>query len=202
MKYIRVVLVTITSIATVGIAVWLFMGWTISRSFQPALKKGGGLRQLADVLQASVGSTVGRGDARLQPGEATGEGALACYQKNPQALQRDKKYVETWHSALAIADAGRKSEHQLGQWKSSTAVIWVAQSQRMDAWGHAFCVQSDQQQTVVLSPGPQALSSLNCNTLKVPEEELARMPQGRLNLLASGALILFVKKPSHVPSAT
>jgi len=193
-KYVRISLVVVASIAVLGIAGRYFVEWSLNRAFQPAMKEGGGLRQLADVVEASVGSTLARGDARLQPGEAPGQGALAYYQKNPQALQRDKKYFETWHSALAIADAGRKGEHQLGRWESSTAASWIASSQRTDAWGHAFCVQSDQQQTIVVSPGPQALSSLDCNTLKVSGDELATMPQARLNPHASGALILFLKR--------
>lgn len=202
MKYIRIFLVVVASLAVLCIAGWLFVGWSISRAFQPAMNEDGGLRQLSDVLEASVGSTLARGDAQLELGKAAGEGALAFYQRNPQALQRDKRYFETWHSALAIADAGRKGEHQLGRWESSTAASWVASSQRTDAWGHAFCVQSDQQETIVVSPGPQALSSLDCNSLKITGEELAQMPQGRLNPHASGALILFVKKSADGPSAT
>jgi hypothetical protein len=199
-KYIRISLVVLATIAVLGAAGRYFVEWSLNRAFQPAMKEGGGFRQLADVLEASVGSTLARGDARLQPRGAVGEGALAYYQKHPQALQRDKKYFETWHSALAIADAGRKGEHQLGRWESSTAATWIASSQRMDAWGHAFCVQSDQQETIVVSPGPQALSSLDCNNLKVSEDELAQMSQGRLNPHASGALILFVKKSAMGPT--
>ncbi len=65
-----------------------------------------------------------------------------------------------------------------------------------DAWGHAFCIQSDQQETIVVSPGPQALSSLDCNTLKlkVSGNDLANMPQARLNPHISGVLILFLKQ--------
>ena len=201
-KYIRISLVVLVVLVVLGVAGRYFVEWSLSRAFQPAMKEGGGLRQLTDVLEASVGSTLARGDARLQPGEAPGQGALAYYQKNPQALQRDKKYFETWHSALAIADAGRKGEQKLGRWESSTAASWIAPSQRNDAWGHAFCVQSDQQETIVVSPGPQALSSLDCNSLKITGDELAQLPQGRLNPHASGALILFVRKTSDGPSAT
>src|ERR1039457_2443384 len=151
-KYIRLLLVVLATPVVLGIAGRYFVEWSLNRAFQPASKEGGGWRQLADVLQASVGSTLAHGDARLQPGVAVGEGALAYYQKNPQALQRDKKYFETWHSALAIADAGRKGEHQVSRWESSTAATWIASSQKMDAWGHAFCVQSDQRETIVVSP--------------------------------------------------
>jgi hypothetical protein len=201
MKYIRICLVAVSLLLLVGIAAWYFVGWSINRAFSPAMKDGGGLRQLANVLEASMGSTLARGDVRMQAGETEGTGVLGAYQKNPEALQRDRKYFEAWHSALALADAMRKNEH-LGPWESSAAIAWLSPSQRTDAWGHAFCVRSDQAQTIVLSPGPQALSSLDCNTLKVPEEGLARMPQGRLNPIDSGALILFVKKASDGSSAT
>jgi hypothetical protein len=202
MKYIRISLAVVAALAVIGIAGWYFVGWSLNRAFQSATQEGGGLSKVVDVAEATVGSTLARGDVPLQPKKASGEGALAFYEKNPQALQRDKKYFEAWHSALAIADAGRKGEHQLGRWESSMAATWVAPSQKTDAWGHAFCVQSDQQETIVVSPGPQALSSLDCNSLKITGDELAQLPQGRLNPHASGALILFVRKASDGPSAT
>jgi hypothetical protein len=202
MKYIRISLAVVAALAVIGIAGWYFVGWSLNRAFQSATQEGGGLSKVVDVAEATVGSTLARGDVPLQPRKASGEGALAYYEKNPQTLQRDKKYFETWHSALAIADAGRKGEQKLGRWESSTAASWIAPSQRNDAWGHAFCVQSDQQETIVVSPGPQALSSLDCNSLKITGEELAQMPQGRLNPHASGALILFVKKSADALSAT
>jgi len=92
------------------------MGWTISRAFHPAMKEGGSLRQLADVLKASVGSVLASTDARSKEAGRVGEGALDYYQKNTPVLQRDKKYFKTWHSALAIADTGSKGGHQLGRW--------------------------------------------------------------------------------------
>lgn len=160
------------------------------------------MRKVVDVAEATIGGTLARGDVRLKPEKSTGEGALAFYEKNPQTLQRDKKYFETWHKALAIADAGRKAEHQAGHWESSAAEIWVGPSQRTDAWGHAFCVQSDPQETIVVSPGPHAVSSLDCDTLKLSEDELEKLPQGRLNPHASGALILFVKRSESPESDT
>jgi len=194
-KPIRIMLLVLVTFVVLGAAGRYFVEWSLDRAFEKAMTEDGGLRHLADVVEGTVGGTLARGDARLQPGEApTGEGALAYYEKNPQALQRDKKYFVTWHSALAIADAGRKSEHQLSRWQSSTDTSWIAKSQSMDAWGHASCVRSDQAQTLVLSPGPQALASLDCSTLKLPQTELTRMPAGRLNPIDSGALVLFVRK--------
>ncbi len=200
MKYVRIVLVVVASLAVLGVAGWYLIGWSVSRAFKSPTQEGD-FRRLFDAVEASIGSTLAPADVQLRPGKAAGEGALAFYQKNPQALQRDRKYFETWSSALAIADAGRKCEHQTSRWESSTALRWIAPLQRTDSWGHAFCVQSDHQQTIVVSPGPQALSSLDCSTLKVSEDELAKMPRGRLNPHSSGVLILFVKTVStRVPT--
>jgi hypothetical protein len=194
MKYVRILLIVAVSLALVGMVGWLFIGWSINQAFKPALKEGGGLRQLSDVLEGSIGSTLARGDARLKMGEAVGEGALVYYQKNAHELQLDKKYFETWRSALSIADAARRSNHDLGQWETSTEASWISPSQKADAWGHAFCVQSGPHVITIVSAGPQAISSLDCKTLNITAEELARMPQARLNPRPSGALMLFVRK--------
>jgi hypothetical protein len=192
--YICIIIVAIVVIAALVVAYPYFINWYLNRAFEPAMAEGGGIQKLADAMEASIGGTLARGDVRLQPGKGGGEGILSYYEKNPQALQRDKKYFQTWLSAIAIADARGKLEPKPGRWESSTAVAWVDLSHRTDAWGHAFCIRSDQQQTIVLSPGPEALSSTDCNTLKVSEDDLARMPKARLNPLASGALILVVKR--------
>jgi hypothetical protein len=94
-KYIRIILAVVALLAVLGMAGRYFFEFSLNRAFQPAMKEGAGFRQLTDALEASVGSSLARGDVRLQPGQATGEGALAFSQKNPQALQRDKKYFET-----------------------------------------------------------------------------------------------------------
>jgi len=200
-KYIRAIVLGVVILVLLGIAGPYFLEWSLDRAFEPALKKGGAVGQLKDVLEATVGSTLARGDARLRPEQSADAGALDYYGKNPQALQRDKKYFETWHSALSIADVAGKGEHQLDHWETSASAPWIAPPDRTDAWGHAFCVRSDQDQIIVLSPGPQALSSLDCNTLKIPDEKLDQMPEARLNPIGSGALILIVKKRSDSKSA-
>lgn len=201
-KYTRPVVIVVATLALLGVAGRYFLAWSLDRAFEPALKKGGAVDHLKDVLEATVGSTLARGDARRQPGQSTDAGALNYYDKNPQALQRDKKYFQTWYSALSISDAVRKGGRQLDNWETSASAAWIAPSDRTDAWGHAFCVRSDRDHIIVLSPGPQALSSLQCNTLRIPEEQLAQMPEARLNPIGSGALILLVKAASDGPSAT
>lgn len=191
MKLLKLLLAAGALIVVLVVGFRFMAGWLISGAFESA-SQSGDLSRLADALQATAGSTIARGDLRL-PGAATGQGALAFYSKNPQALQRDKRFFETWHSALSIADIVRK-EHGLSEWESSIEAKWIPPQHKKDAWGHPFCIESDQQGTIVVSPGPEALSSLDCNTLKISEKQLEGMPEGRLIRHPSGALILFINK--------
>ncbi len=201
MKHVRIFVFVIASIALLGVAGWYYAVFSAQKAFESSAREGN-FRQILDVVEASLGSSLARSDSPMQTGRADKPvGALDYYQKNPRNLQRDKKYFETWHSALAIAHSGLENGHQLTGWESSTGVTWIPPSQRADSWGHAFCVQSDQQRAIVVSPGPQAVSSLDCSTLKLPEGEVPRMPQGRLTPHDSGALILVVKRSAQTPVA-
>jgi hypothetical protein len=189
-KLVRIILIVAVCLAALGVAARYFMEWAAKGALESGSK---GAREVADAFEATLGRTLARDDVQLEPGEVPAEGILLFYRKNPQALQRDKKYLETWFSAMSIADACNKGEHPLGQWVNTADANWIEPSKRTDAWGHPFCVQSDQQYTVVVSAGPKASTSIDCNTFKISAEELAQMPKGRLNDHAN-ALILVVKK--------
>ena len=196
MKNVRIFLLAITLLVVFGLGGWYLALWMTSRAFQSAAEEGD-FQKLFAVVEASVGGKLATGDLQLQRREILGDGAFAFYQKNPEALQRDRKYFETWSSALAIAEAGREREHETtSRWESSARLGWIAPTHRTDSWGHAFCVESDQKLTIVMSPGPLAVSSLDCDSLKLSQDELSKMSQGTLNLHSSGALILFVKTVS------
>ena len=179
-KYIRILLVIVVSLAVLGMAGRYFIGWSLSGAFQPAMKESGGFRQLTDVVEASVGSTLTRGDARLQPGEAAGQDTLAYYQRHSKRCNVIKNTSRLGTLPWLLLTQSVRVEQKQGRWESSTAASWIAPSQKIDAWRHTFCVQSDPQKTIVVSPGPQALRSLDCNSLKIAGEEVAQLPQVRL----------------------
>lgn len=193
MKYIRLFITVVVLLAALGLSGWYLAGWMVSHAFKSASQKGA-FQQLSNVVEASVGSTLARGDVRLQLEEMQRDGALPYYQKHPGELQRGKGYFETWSSALAVAHAALKNEHPMDTWQSSTSVDWIPYSQRTDAWGHAFCIQANEQDAVVVSSGPQTLAPLDCSKLKLSQDQLITMHQGRLNAHRSGALILYVKR--------
>jgi hypothetical protein len=171
-----------------GVAGWFFFRWYVGRAMVSALH-GEGSTRIADVFQATLGATLARGAIQGAPAQP---GAIDYYEKHPEELQRDKKYFETWHSALLIASSARDREQGIEEWATSTNVPWIPLSNRTDAWSHAFCFRSSRERTVVVSPGPQAMASLDCGTLEIAESDLAKMVPGWLNVQASGALVLVV----------
>jgi hypothetical protein len=163
----------------------------VSRAFRSA-GQGGGIQRLSDVVQASLGSTLARTDFQIPAEKTPGESAFAYYQKNSEALQRDKRYFQTWFVALNTARA--LNDHQLNNWESTADLTWIPASQKADAWGHFFCVQSSSKSNAVISPGPNALANIDCKSLTVRETNLLKLQYGRLNPDASGALILILKR--------
>jgi len=144
---------------------------------------------LGDVFEASLGaaSTVGA----PHQGVADGQGAASYYQQHPDELERDKRCGQTIRAALEIAISARDSQQSVVR-TASTNIEWVSPSDRMDGWGHAFCVRSGPQRTVVVSPGWRETGSFDCSTLNLTEEDLAKMVPRRLNVQASGALVFFL----------
>ena len=164
-------------------AAYWFMSWNLNRSFRRADWNG-----LQALIEAPIGEIV---TARLvaQPGS----GAVPYYHEHPEALQRDERYLQTWHSAKLIANSARGREQAIGSWTASTNITWILPANRMDAWGHFFCVRSNPEGVAVVSPGPQAIASLDCETLRISEEDFAKMVPGRLNVESTGVLVLILR---------
>lgn len=172
--------IAIAAVAVLSATAYWFVTWNLNRSFQKADWK-----ELQALIEAPLGEVV---TAKLvaQPGP----GAMPYYQEHPEVLHRDKKYLETWHSAFVIANSARGHAQAIDRWTASTNIAWVPLSNRADAWGHAFCIRSSREGTIVVSPGAQAIASLDCGTLEIAESDLARMVPVRLNVQASGVLVL------------
>jgi hypothetical protein len=60
MKYARTILAVVAVLVVLGVAGWLFVGWSLSRAFKSATQEGGGLQNVVDVADAGVGSTLAR----------------------------------------------------------------------------------------------------------------------------------------------
>lgn len=190
-KPIRVFLIATLLLAALGVGLWYFAVWSVRGAFDAAARKD--FEPLASVLEASLGRTLARGDSGLHVNGREANGVMDFYKANPEALRKDKDYFKTWSAALNIAHGRLQSANQDANWQSSENLAWLSPESRADAWNHAFCVRSENGYSLVISAGSQALTSLNCNELRVNDEALETMPRGRLNLYASGTLILVLK---------
>jgi hypothetical protein len=174
------------AVVLLAIAYW-FVTWNLNRSFQKA--DWGAFQTL---IEASVGEVV-----TAKPVAQPGLGAIPYYQQHPEALRGDRKYFQTWRSAVLIANSARDRKLGVPGWIASTEIPCIPLSNRTDAWGRAFCIQSSEERTTVVSPGAQAIGSLDCGTLDIAESALARMVPARLNIQASGVLIpVLTRRPT------
>jgi hypothetical protein len=148
---------------------------------------------LRGLFEAVIGGTIARGDVLLRPGRTSGEGAAEFCRQHPGAFKADVAYFETWASAMMIAKLGRQQPPGEGLWQSSASAPWIPLKDRLDAWDHPFCFQTAAVGTVVVSSGADALGAFECRSLKLPGAELAKLPAGRLQPTASGALVLLLR---------
>lgn len=190
MKHIRLIIVCAVVGASLGAGAWFLAVWSARRAVESALN-GEGARRLSDVVEATLGNVLARGKFQSAPADA---GAIRYYEEHPGELQRDKEYFQTWHSALLIAISARDHKQVIEGWTTSTKIPWISPSNQTDAWGHPFCILSSQERVVVVSPGPLALASLDCGTLRITDSDLAKMVPDRLNIESSGALVLQTKQ--------
>jgi hypothetical protein len=192
MKIKKVLLVLVLAAPILGIGVWYFAMWSIRGAFDSVADRN--FEPISGALEAVIGSTIARGSLQMPAVKSIRPGAIPFYVQAPAAMQEDKKFFLTWHSALFIADSTVRQGYHSGQWQDSSQLLWIPPPQRHDAWGHDFCVYSDDQKSVVISAGPQALSALDCGTVRVSDFELAKMRNARLVPKPSGAVIMVTKK--------
>jgi hypothetical protein len=192
MRRIHIAILVIT-LVLLGVGLRYFAFWSAKGALESVTRNN--LEPLASVVEASIGGTLARSNSQNASGPENGAaGAFAAYSRNPEAIRRDKAYFATWFNALRISGAALENGHTVSPWQSSVDVPWIPVSQRSDAWGHAFCVASDNQYSFVVSAGPQALTSLSCNELHVSIDVFKQMPFGRLNEYAGGALVFVAAK--------
>lgn len=165
------------------------------QAFQDLLEAAGGRFATGATGSEGIEATPGT-ENFFNPPTHVGQGLVEYYQRHPGEFERDKRYFETYLSAFAIARTMQAGEQTVNRWTASTDLKWISPSNRTDPWGHPFCVRSSPQRIVVVSPGMQASGPLDCQTLDLPEKDLAKMASARLNVQASGALVFVLSVQS------
>jgi hypothetical protein len=190
------IVIAILAVAVLLGAVYGFTIWQVKKA-----DWGPGFQAFQDLSEAAIGTfatgATGSEAIEVTPGTENflkapthgGQGLIEYYREHPGELERDKRYGETYMSAFMIAKPLQDREQKVEGWTASTDLQWAPPSNQTDPWGHAFCVRSSPQRIVVVSSGAQAIGSVDCGALDIPEKDLANMASARLNVQASGALV-------------
>lgn len=172
-----------------AIGFWYLGVWSVRRTFEETH-----FDSLSNLLEASAGRSLANADSHVELAQRESPaGILDFYQDHPDAINKDREFYRTWSAALAVA-ASALEHRGPNQWHSSDSVNWILPGGRNDAWGHPFCLKSDQDISIVVSAGPRSLAPLACSEIILSDEDLRPFIQSRLNRHPSGALILVLRR--------
>jgi hypothetical protein len=145
-----------------------------------------------------------------QPGRAgalpsAADGYMVAYEHNPEAFRADAKLFDTWIKATQLATEIAKRDTSQEWLRNSSEIEYLGPSERVDPWGHSFCVLRRKQVLLVLSAGPAAPTSPTCKNIQVTAAELAGLPQLKLLETPAGSPVLVadtVRLQQSVPESS
>jgi len=182
-----------------GLGVFYIAVWSVNGAFNAVADQN--YEPLSSVLMAVAGHDIVQGNVESQA-RVDSHGAIEYYRQHPKELLTDKLYFQSWRSATTLADAMILQGRQTNHWESSAQLPDIGTQQKIDSWGHNFCVFSNEQEVIVVSPGSKALGSLDCGSVNIAASDLKTMRENILNTDDSGALVLIRKKSALKDSAT
>ncbi|HKD79706.1 MAG TPA: hypothetical protein VKH81_08430 [Candidatus Angelobacter sp.] len=188
-QLLRRVVAAILLALALGFGYWYLGVWSVSKAFQQTHLDG-----LSNILQAGAGKVLAdpNGIKWSSDNNEPSKGILDWYQKHPGDMEKDQELFKTWLAALTVASSGL--DHGSSNWHSTESIAWLKNTDRVDAWSHPFCVKTGRDVSIVVSAGPEGLAALDCSHIILSDSDLNRFVSARLNVDASGALILFVRR--------
>ncbi|HXE89564.1 MAG TPA: hypothetical protein VNK82_01230 [Terriglobales bacterium] len=171
---------------------------TFSRDLDASLRRAS-VEELATVGKKVVADAVvmrsenkSRADAVPLP-----QGYLVAYKQDPEGFKADAKLAETWLHAFLVAQRVLESGPE-GKWvRPSDALDFVRPTNRVDAWGNAFCVLRREEVVAVVSAGATAKASPKCLDVRIDESELMLLPRGYLLETPASNYVLIQQRPSR-----
>lgn len=173
--------VTATQTEAMQIAIKGSLGEAMFRSVQPQPetdREGAGL----DTLLASTAAP-------------KGEGLILAYQKDPEKF---KRYAQLFDTALNARRVGQFVQANRSSYTLplSTSVLPLG-DEKMDAWGHPYCVTATKAGVAVVSRGEQT-ASFDCKR-DVPANEIAAAR--RQIFQTTGGTVVVLVSEGGVPSS-
>jgi hypothetical protein len=106
-----------------------------------------------------------------QSKESQGEGLIAAYKKDPERYKRYAQLLDTALNAQRLGEALRTGRGAYALPVASSALPF-SPSEKLDSWGHPYCISRFKTGTAVVSGGPDA-TSFSCAQQRIREDEIA-----------------------------
>lgn len=201
-KRILVRALVFVAVAMVGAGVFALARWRAERSLDAALQSS----DIQVMYEGSLGEALFTGAAPGHPMVVQGTGMKAllapskepprpgliqAYEQNPRKFQRYAKLFETYLNALKLGQRVRQQKDQY-QLPVASSNLRVPPDQKLDAWGHPYCISNVGESIAVVSGGPGA-SSFSCAQQRTSSREIAAA--SRTVFQTSQGEVVFVLEP-------
>jgi hypothetical protein len=117
------------------------------------------------------------------------------YQKDPQKFHRYAQVLDTWLTAVNIADAS-SSPGTGTRAVSSSSLRGIIPQEKLDAWGHAFCVIRAADRTVLISGGPDVSETISCQRIRMSPADVHAITPPSIKQRPDGSLVLAFSRPT------
>ncbi|HUJ31713.1 MAG TPA: hypothetical protein VLY23_10570 [Candidatus Acidoferrum sp.] len=124
---------------------------------------------------------------------------MAAYGKDPGKFKKYAALFDTAVNAGAVGDAVLQMPPSARLPANSLGLRSLRGDQRVDAWGHPYCLLTSRNLLAVISLGPEAKTAATCRNLEISKEKIFSA-QRNLYERPSGEVILIVDRTSRDPS--
>ncbi len=125
-----------------------------------------------------------------------GKSLLAAYRKDPEKFKKYSGLLETALNASAVGDGVRQIPAPVKLPSDSLGVTSLRDDQKIDAWGHPYCLLASGNLLAIISLGPKARTPASCRNFSVSKKDIFSA-QRKLYERPSGEVILIVDRGSQ-----
>lgn len=200
---VRVILgVTLGVVLLYAFAIYSF-NRSMNKAFGPEFQRD--MQDLGTALKGTAGEalfehgTVIPSKANMPAGSNAierGKSLLAAYRKDPEKFKKYGALLETALNASAVGDAVQQKPRSVKLPPDSFGVTSLRGGQRIDAWGHPYCLLTSRNLLAVISLGPDAKTPASCRSFTVSKKDVFSA-QRKLYERASGEVVLIVDRDSQ-----
>jgi len=186
---LKTILSLVSTVALLG-AVFLWLRFSLERGLDSLARPVS--RSLGRSVKASLAPIITARPGIARPAEPNARGALDAYPESSSATEYNDRLLDTWMNGTAARDEILSSIKATEFRGGTDQVVSVSPKNRLDGWGHPFCINKSRHELVLISRGA-AIRPLDCDSLPIGLLNPSRFPEGRIVELPGGQLGLFFK---------